>query len=129
MVSNDVNIPTLPHDAVTETNRETLARLREDLAWIDDRRMVAGDEYRMYVNNDVDPPFWGYCVETAQVENPRDMVVLMHSTDGRTHARRMQWLPMGRVYRATRTYTERISFEVCEEIQACQSCRSIGALL
>ena len=46
MLSSDI-IPALPSDAVTETNRETLAWLKHDLMLIEDHIISTGDEYRM----------------------------------------------------------------------------------
>ena len=40
MYSNDV-IPALPPNAVTETNRETLVRLKHDLPWIEEQQLTA----------------------------------------------------------------------------------------
>ena len=75
-------IPALLMGAVTETNRETLMRLRHDLACIDEQLLSAADEYRMYVNDGHNPPAWGYCLETASVESPRDILVLMRLVEG-----------------------------------------------
>ena len=75
MFGNDI-VPALPTNAVTETNRETLTRLRHDLACVDKQLLSAADEYRMYVDDGHNQPTWGYCVESASVEGPRDILVL-----------------------------------------------------
>ena len=46
MVVNDVVVPALPTNAVTETNQETLTRLRHDLACVGEQLLSAADEYR-----------------------------------------------------------------------------------
>lgn len=91
-------IPALPLGAVTETNRETLKRFKDDLAWVDEQLLSAADAYRMYIYEDPDHPVWGYCVENAQVENPRDILVLMRSNGGQNHATKLQWMSMSKVY-------------------------------
>ena len=92
---NDV-VPALPPNALPETNRETLARLQHDLAWIDLQLQTAADEYRMYVYDG--QPFWGYCVESARVDSSRDILVLMRSSRSRARASTLQWIPMSKVY-------------------------------
>mmetsp|Transcript_1187 Transcript_1187/g.1822 ORF Transcript_1187/g.1822 Transcript_1187/m.1822 type:complete len:141 (+) Transcript_1187:545-967(+) len=52
----------------------------------------------MYIYEDPDQPVWGYCVESAQVDNPRDILVLMRSNGGRCHASKLQWMSMSKVY-------------------------------
>ena len=97
MVVNDV-VPALPPNAVAETNRETLARLQHDLAWIDLQLQTAADEYRMYVYDGLEQPFWGYCVESARVDSSRDILVLMRSSGSRARASTLRWIPMSKVY-------------------------------
>ena len=96
MVANDV-VPALPPNAVAETNRETLARLQHDLAWIDLQLQTATDEYRMYVYDGLEQPYWGYCVESARVDSSRDILVLMRSSGSRARASTLWWMPMSKV--------------------------------
>ena len=56
-------IPALPSNVVTESNRETLVRLKHDLARIGEQQLSAADAYRMCVCDELEQPFWGYCVE------------------------------------------------------------------
>jgi len=97
MFVDDV-IPALPPNAVSETDRETLVRLKHDLAWIGEQQLSAADAYRMYGYDELDQPFWGYCVESARVDNSRDILVLMRSNEGQTRASTLQWMPMSKVY-------------------------------
>jgi len=97
MIVNDI-VPVLPPDAVTETNRVTLTRLKHDLVLVDEQLLSTADAYRMYVCSGFDPPFWGYVVESAQVENPRDFLVLMRGNGGRTGGTTLQWMSMSKVY-------------------------------
>ena len=104
MTGNDI-VPMLPLNAIKETNQETLVRLKQDLEWISDGALsagdeyrIAGDEYRMFAHDEHGQPFWGYLVETAQVDSPREMHVLMRSNEGRACAAVLQWMPMERVH-------------------------------
>ena len=97
MFGNDI-VPALPTNAVTETNRETLTRLRHDLACVNKQLLSAADEYRMYVDDGHNQPTWGYCVESASVEGPRDILVLMRVMEGRAHSVTLRWLSMSKVH-------------------------------
>lgn len=97
MFGNDI-VPALPTNAVTETNRETLTRLRHDLACVDKQLLSAADEYRMYVDDGHNQPAWGYCVESASVEDPRDILVLMRVVEGRARSVTLRWLSMSKVH-------------------------------
>ena len=97
MFANDV-IPALPPNAVTETNLETLVRLKHDLSWIDEQLLTKADAYRMYMFNIVQKPCWGYCVESARVTDSKEILVLMRSNEGRTCASMLRWVPMSQVH-------------------------------
>ena len=97
MAGSDI-IPVLPHNAVTETNRETLVQLKHDLAWISDNALSAGDAYCMLSHDEQGRPFWGYLVESARVDSTKEILVLMRSDEGRTRATALRWMPMEKVY-------------------------------
>lgn len=81
MFASDI-IPALPPNAAPETNRETLVRLKHDLTMISEQELSAADLYRLYGCDELEQPFWGYCVESARVDSTRDFFVLMRSNDG-----------------------------------------------
>jgi hypothetical protein len=83
---------------VPETNRETLVQLKHDLAMTSEQELSAADLYRLYRYDELDQPFWGYCVESARVDSSKEILVLMCSNDGRTRASALRWMPMSRVY-------------------------------
>ena len=91
-------IPALPFNVVTESNRETLVRLKHDLAWIGEQQLSAADAYRMCVCDELEQPFWGYCVESARADDSKEILVLMRSNEGRTRASTLRWVPMSKVY-------------------------------
>mmetsp|Transcript_1190 Transcript_1190/g.1826 ORF Transcript_1190/g.1826 Transcript_1190/m.1826 type:complete len:197 (+) Transcript_1190:364-954(+) len=103
MIVNDI-VPTLPPNAVTETNRVTLTRLKHDLVLVEEQLLSAADAYRMYVCNGHDPPFWGYVVESAQVDGPRDILVLMRGNTGLTRGTTLQWMSMSKVFTRKHAY-------------------------
>ena len=91
-------VPALPSNAVTESNRETLVRLRSDLQWIDNDLLSAAEAYRMYWHDERGHPLWGYLVESAQVASTKRIFVLMRSNDRCTRAAVLRWMPMEKVY-------------------------------
>jgi len=91
-------VPPLPANAVTETNRETLGRLRQDLSWSREQFLSAGDTYRFYGHDECGRPFWGYLLETAGAVDTRDIFVLVRSNDERTGASMLRWVPMYEMY-------------------------------
>mmetsp|Transcript_1161 Transcript_1161/g.1777 ORF Transcript_1161/g.1777 Transcript_1161/m.1777 type:complete len:186 (+) Transcript_1161:169-726(+) len=97
MTGSDI-VPALPPNAITETNRETLVRLKQDLKWISDGALSAGDENRMFAHDEHGQPFWGYLVESALVDNTREIFVLMRNIEGLTRAAVLRWMPMERVH-------------------------------
>ena len=52
----------------------------------------------MEAGADGEQPFWGYCLETSQVDETREISVLVWSNEGRTGASKLRWLPMGQVH-------------------------------
>ena len=97
MFANNI-IPALPLNAVPETNRESLVRLKHDLAWIGEQHLFAADSYRFFGYDELDQPFWGYCVESARVENSREILMLMRSSEGRARTSTLRWMPMDKLY-------------------------------
>ena len=72
MFASDI-IPALPPNVVPETNRETLVRLKHDVALISEQQLSATDLYRLFGHDELDRPFWGYCVESARVDNLQEI--------------------------------------------------------
>ena len=58
MSASDV-APVLPPNAVTETNQETLAQLKHDLAWISENELSGADSYRTFWYDEQGRPFGG----------------------------------------------------------------------
>ena len=83
MFSSDA-IPALPDGAKTEGNHETLVRLRHDLCWSYEAVLSASDSYRFYGCDEDEQSFWGYCVETACVDETKEIFMLMHLYSRRT---------------------------------------------
>ena len=91
-------IPAKPDDAETEGNRETLDRLRHDLQGSSEGVLSPSDLYRFFGYDELERPFWGYCVESAYVTESRRIFMLMHITSERTHARMLRWMPMEKLF-------------------------------
>ena len=93
MFSSDA-IPALPDGAKTEGNHETLVRLRHDLCWSYEAVLSASDSYRFYGCDEDEQSFWGYCVETACVDETKEIFMLMHLYSRRTRGSVLRWVPM-----------------------------------
>ena len=92
MFQYDLVLPSVPSNAVRESNVETLRRLGHDLACIDRGELTALDAYRLYGNMAGGGPSWGYCLEAATVPETREIFVLMRSDETATVERTLQWV-------------------------------------
>ena len=52
----------------------------------------------MYVDDGRNQWAWGYCVESASVKSPRDILVLMRVVEGRATTVTLRWLSMSKVH-------------------------------
>lgn len=87
-------MPPKPHNARTETNAEVLRQLTRDLSSIYDLELTAIDGYRMFRHAGAEPPSWGYCLESARVEESADDLILFREDAG-THERGcLKWVPL-----------------------------------
>mmetsp|Transcript_14017 Transcript_14017/g.20062 ORF Transcript_14017/g.20062 Transcript_14017/m.20062 type:complete len:283 (+) Transcript_14017:154-1002(+) len=98
MFANEMCLSSMPPNAVRESNRETLHRLGGDLAQIDNQQLSAVDSYRMLGHDECDRPFWGYCVESARVDNTNEILILIWSDEEDNIARALRWMPLTDLY-------------------------------
>ena len=97
MFSSDI-IPPLPKGAKTEGNHETMERLKHDLRWSSEDVLSTTDSYRFFGYDENERSFWGYCVETACVDETKEIFMLMRSNDERTQASVLRWMPMEKLF-------------------------------
>ena len=57
---------------------------------------IQKNTYRLNGYDELDQPFWGYCVESARVDNSPEILVLMYSSEGQTCAGMLRWMLMSR---------------------------------
>ena len=71
--AGDLCLPSMPPNAIRESNRGTLDRLERDLILIDNEQLSPVDAYRFYGYDALDQPFWGYGVEVARMDNSSEI--------------------------------------------------------
>ena len=93
--ANDLELPAEPHNAVRETNRETLRRLSHDLTSIANEEHKALDIYRLYLHGDSNTlSTWGYCLEAAHVNTTDEVLILFRNDEDEGMKRTLCWLPL-----------------------------------
>jgi hypothetical protein len=108
MHQEELKWPPKPHGARTETNAEILRQVSRDLASICDLELTALQGYRIFRHAGVEQPSWGYCLESARVEDAVDDLILFRE-DARAHEEGcLKWAPLLDFY----TFDEAKSFDV-----------------
>ena len=75
-------LPPEPHNAMRETNQETLHRLSHDLTTIANKDHKALDVYHLYsMHGDDMQATWGYCLEAAQVNTTNEVLILFRNDE------------------------------------------------
>ena len=98
MFQDDLKLPAKPHNAVTETNDETLRRLGYDLTGINNEELSAIEGYRMFRHAGGDHQSWGYCLESARVENSEEVLILFRRDEEIHKERFLDWVPLSIFY-------------------------------
>ena len=107
MFCRELALPSVPPNALRETNVETLRRLGHDLSCIKRKELMALDAYRLFGHIPGGEPSWGYCLEAASVPETREVFVLMRSDETATKERSLQWVSLSAMQ--TRRQVERSS--------------------
>jgi len=94
MFQHELALPSVPHNAVTETNVETFRRLGHDLGCIERDELTALDAYRLFGNMANGNPSWGYCLEAASVPETGEIFLLMRSDETTAIERTLQWVSL-----------------------------------
>ena len=95
MFANDLQLPAEPHNAVRETNQETLRRLSHDLTTIAKEEHKALDIYCLYMRGDSNTrSTWGYCLEAAHVNTTNEILILFRNDEEEGIERTLRWLPL-----------------------------------
>ena len=97
-VPRRIEIPPKPCNARTESNAEILRQLSHDLSSIYDLELTAIDGYRMHRHAGVDQPSWGYCLESARVEDSIDDLILFHEDEGIHERGCLKWVTLLNFY-------------------------------
>ena len=92
MYQEELSLPPKPCNARTETNGEILRQLVRDLSSIYDLELSAIDGYRMFRHAGADLPSWGYCLESARVEDAVDDLILFREDEGVHEKGCLKWL-------------------------------------
>ena len=98
MFQEDLKLPPKPCNARTETNAEILRQLSRDLTNINNFELSAIDGYRMYRHAGVDQPSWGYCLESARVEDSKEDLILFRKDEKIHEERFLDWVPLSSCY-------------------------------
>jgi hypothetical protein len=98
MFQDDLKLPPKPYNAMTETNDETLRRLSHDLTGICNEELSAIEGYRMFRHAGGDYPSWGYCLESARVENSEEVLILFRRDEEIHKERFLDWVPLSIFY-------------------------------
>jgi hypothetical protein len=94
MFTSDLQMPAEPHNAVRETNMETLRRLSHDLTSITNDEHTALDVYRLYLHGEGTQSTWGYCLEAAVVDMTNEILILFRNDETERIERTLCWLPL-----------------------------------
>ena len=98
MQQEELKWPPKPCNARTETNAEILRQVSRDLASIYDLELTALQGYRMFRHSGAEQPSWGYCLESARVEDAVDDLILFRE-DTETHEEGcLRWVPLLNFY-------------------------------
>ena len=79
MFTNDLQLHPAPHNAIRETNQETLHRLSHNVMKIDIGELTALDAYHLYLRTDENGSTWGFCLEAARITEANNIMVLFQN--------------------------------------------------
>jgi len=98
MFQENLKLPPKPYNARTETNAEILRQLSRDLTSIDDLDLSAIEGYRVYRHAGTEQPSWGYCLESARVEDANEDLILFRKDEEIHEERFLDWVPLSSCY-------------------------------
>eukprot|EP00590_Aulacoseira_subarctica_P007040 CAMPEP_0172424048 /NCGR_PEP_ID=MMETSP1064-20121228/20708_1 /TAXON_ID=202472 /ORGANISM="Aulacoseira subarctica , Strain CCAP 1002/5" /LENGTH=188 /DNA_ID=CAMNT_0013165777 /DNA_START=135 /DNA_END=701 /DNA_ORIENTATION=- len=98
MFQEELKLPPKPCNTRTETNAEILRQLSRDLSNIYDLELSAIDGYRMFRHAGSDQPSWGYCLESARIENSEESLILFRRDEELHEDRFLDWVPLSSCY-------------------------------
>jgi len=104
MQPGDLCLPSMPPNAIRESNRGTLDRLECDLILIDNEQLSPVDAYRFYGYDALDQPFWGYGVEVARMDNSSEIFVLMRRDEQSDVDKLLHWMLLTDLYSRKQAY-------------------------
>jgi len=104
MFAGDLCLPSVPPNAVRESNRGVLDRLEHDLILIGNEQLSSVDSYRFYRYDAFDQPFWGYGVEVARVDNSSEIFVLMRRDEQSDVDKALYWMLLTDLYSRKQAY-------------------------
>jgi hypothetical protein len=108
MFQEELKLPPKPCNAMTETNDEILRRLSHDLTSITNEELSAVNGYRMFRHAGGDCPSWGYCLESARVENSEEILILFRKDEEIHEERFLDWLPLSNFH----TFEQAMHYDV-----------------